>query len=326
VQNQSRLAAVLLVAAAVFAFTPWCEPALALVLGAAIALSFGNPFSKQTKKWTKSLLQWSIVLLGFGMNLVTVLKVGRSGLAVTALTITLSLLVGMGLAKLLRVRRDPALLISVGTAICGGSAIAAVAPVIDANDDDTSISLSTVFLLNALGLLIFPPIGRALGLTQNQFGYWAALAIHDTSSVVGAAAKYGQIALMIGTTVKLARALWIVPVTLLTAGLYRSAWWQRNHEFNAEIDSSEQKPGTKLTLPWFILWYVVAAAIATYWHLPAVWKWLNWGGKRGLTLALFLIGAGMTRSALKNVGARPMLLGVLLWVVAATTAAVVVMR
>ena len=325
-EKTNNLAALLLIAAALFSVTPWCSPALALVLGAVIALALGNPFSKQTKRWTKSLLQWSIILLGFGMNLTTVLKAGRDGLGLTALTIALSLAIGMGLAKLLRVSRNPALLISVGTAICGGSAIAAVAPVIEAEDDETSISLSTVFLLNAAGLILFPIAGHALGLSQEKFGYWAALAIHDTSSVVGATAKYGAIALMIGTTVKLARALWIVPVTLAAAAWKRSSYWQRAHEIDAEVDSSEDQPSAKVSLPWFILWYVAAAAVATYWSHPAVWDWLNWAGKRGLTLALFLIGAGMTRSALKKVGARPMVLGIVLWVIAASIAAAIVMR
>ena len=322
----TRLASLLLMLAAIFALTPWCEPALALVLGAAIALSFGNPHSSFTKHWTKHLLQWSIVLLGFGMNLATVLKAGRDGLALTALTITLTLAIGFALAKLLQVRRNAALLISVGTAICGGSAIAAVAPVIEADDDETSIALSTIFLLNAAGLLIFPTIGHRLGLSQEKFGYWAALAIHDTSSVVGAAAKYGPIALMIGTTVKLARALWIVPVTLLAAGWRRSEYWRKPHQFDAEIDASEETPQAKVSLPWFILWYVTAAAIATYVHLPRAWTVINAAGKRGLTVALFLIGAGMTRSALRRVGARPTLMGVMLWIISGTVAAVLILR
>ncbi len=315
-----------MIAAAVFALTPWCGPALALVLGAAITLVFGNPYGSVTRKWTKNLLQWSIILLGFGMNLATVLKAGRDGLGLTAITIALTLAIGTGLAKLLRVSRNPALLISVGTAICGGSAIAAVAPVIDAEDDETSISLSSVFLLNAAGLIVFPIAGHALGLSQERFGYWAALAIHDTSSVVGATAKYGPTALMVGTTVKLARALWIVPVTLSAAALRRSNWWQKPHQLDAEVDCSEDTPGAKLSLPWFILWYVAAAAVATYWQHPSMWGWLNAAGKRGLTLALFLIGAGMTRSALKKVGARPMIMAVVLWVIAATIAAAIIMR
>ena len=299
---------------------------MALVLGATLALTFGNPHSNVTRRWTKHLLQWSIVLLGFGMNLATVLKAGRDGLTLTALTITLTLAIGFGLAKLLQVRRNAALLISVGTAICGGSAIAAVAPVIEADDDETSVALSTIFLLNAAGLLIFPTIGHRLGLSQLKFGYWAALAIHDTSSVVGAAAKYGPVALMIGTTVKLARSLWIVPVTLIAATWRRSEYWRKPHQFDAEIDTSEDTPQAKISLPWFILWYLAAAAVATYVQQPRAWTIMNTAGKRGLTLALFLIGAGMTRSALRRVGLRPTLMGVALWIVAATTAAVLVMR
>lgn len=326
-RNREKLATALLGVAGAAAFTPWCSPALALVLGAAIALTMGNPVAGFSKKATKQLLQLSIILLGFGMNLAAVLRTGREGLALTAVTISLTLAIGMGLARLLSVARNPAVLISVGTAICGGSAIAAVAPVIEAEDDETSISLSTVFLLNAVGLLIFPPIGHLLGLSQEKFGYWAALAIHDTSSVVGAAAKYGPVALMVGTTVKLARALWIVPVTLIAAAVKRSEWWSRAHELDAEIDTSEEQPGAKVSLPWFILFYVAAAAVATYWHPGArAWHGLNWLGTRGLSLALFFIGAGMTRSALKKVGARPMVMGVILWVIAGTIAAVIVMR
>ncbi|HWC18501.1 MAG TPA: putative sulfate exporter family transporter [Terriglobales bacterium] len=318
------LPSLLLAAAGAFALTPWCEPAFALVLGAAIALTVGNPHSNVTKRWTKHLLRWSVVLLGFGMNLITVLKAGRDGIGLTAITIVSSLAVGIGIAKLLRVSRNSALLISVGTAICGGSAIAAVAPVIEADDDETSIALSTVFLLNAVGLLIFPPIGHRLGLSQEKFGYWAALAIHDTSSVVGAAAKYGAIALVTGTTVKLARALWIVPLTLMAARLRRSEYWNKPHEFDAEIDASEDTPQTRISLPWFILWYVVAAAVATYIALPLAWHALSILGKRGLTLSLLLIGVGMTRSALHRVGLRPMMMGILLWIVAATLSALLV--
>lgn len=326
IEPTKRLASLLLVLAGAFALTPWCEPALALLLGAGIALTFGNPHSGITKRWTKHLLQWSIVLLGFGMNLATVLKAGRDGLALTALTITLTLAIGFGLAKLLQVRRNAALLISVGTAICGGSAIAAVAPVIEADDDETSIALSTIFLLNAAGLVIFPPIGHRLGLSQEKFGYWAALAIHDTSSVVGAAAKYGPVALMIGTTVKLARALWIVPITIIAAGWRRSEYWRKPHQFDAEIDTSEDTPQAKISLPWFILWYLAAAAVATYFELPNAWTMMSAAGKRGLTLALFLIGAGMTRSALRRVGVRPTFMGIALWMIAGTIAAVLVMR
>lgn len=322
VTHAQRLVPVLFAAAALFAVTPWCGPALALVIGALLALSLGNPFSKETKRWTKYLLQASIVLLGFGMNFVTVLKAGRDGLGLTALTISATLVLGMGIAKLLAVRQNPAALISVGTAICGGSAIAAVAPVIEADDNETSISLSVVFLLNAVGLLIFPAIGHALHMSEPRFGLWAALAIHDTSSVVGATAKYGAQALMVGTTVKLARALWIVPVTLLAAALSRTEWWRRRH--HGHVASATR---AKIAVPWFILWYVVAAAIATYLSRAAMlWSGLNWMGKRGLTLALFLIGAGMTRSAIKTVGARPMVLAVILWIIAGSVAIAIVLR
>ncbi len=203
--------------ALIFTVTPWASPPIALAIGLAFGLFFTNPFAKQTKSYSKTLLQVCVVGLGFGMNLQQVIRAGRSGFIYTALGITATMALGLALGRLLKVAETNALLISVGTAICGGSAIAAVGPVAGAKDEEMSISLGTVFILNSVALLTFPPIGHAFGLDQTQFGLWAALAIHDTSSVVGAASKYGAGALAIGTTVKLARALWIVPMTIATA-------------------------------------------------------------------------------------------------------------
>ena len=233
------------------------------------------------------------------MNLTQIVAAGRSGFIYTAVGISFALLVGMALGKLLSVRGVPAFLIATGTAICGGSAIAAVAPITGATDDDMSVSLGTIFILNSIALLIFPAIGAALGLTQQQFGLWAALAIHDTSSVVGAAAKYGGTALAVATTVKLARALWIIPVAAGTAAVKRAR--------------------TKIQWPWFVVFFVGAAALAT--AIPTgvnAWHLLTTLGKVGLTVTLFLIGANLSPSKVARVGPRPLLQGIILWAVVAT--------
>lgn len=231
------------------------------------------------------------------MNLQNVVDAGRTGLAFTIATIVGTLLLGYFLGRAMRVNRTTAHLISTGTAICGGSAIAAVGPVLDATDEEMSVSLGTVFILNSIALFLFPAIGHALAMTQAQFGMWAAISIHDTSSVVGAAARYGSEALQIATTVKLTRALWIVPVTIGTALLFR-------------------KKSTRVAMPWFIAFFVVASFIRTYVPAP---EWL-WSGivllaKIGMTVTLFLIGAGLSRKSLAAVGVRPLVLGVSLWIV-----------
>ena len=275
------------------------SPPLALLLGLVFGFSVMHPFKEESHSLAKFLLQASVVGLGFGMNLAEVVHAGKSGFLYTAVSITSAMLLGLGLGKLLRVSPKASFLITCGTAICGGSAIAAIAPIVDAREEDMAISLGTVFSLNAVALLLFPAIGYALHLSQSQFGLWAALAIHDTSSVVGAAAKYGNVALAIGTTVKLARALWIVPLALGTAALTRSK--------------------ARVQFPWFILLFLLAAVASTY--LPrfhAAYGALNHLGRLGLTVTLFLIGTGISRETLRRVGARPMIQGVALWVVIAT--------
>src|SRR6266850_1474973 len=209
-------------------------------------------------------------------------------------------LVGTALARLLQVRGNTSFLITTGTAICGGSAIAAIGPIVQANEEEMAVSLGTIFILNSIALLIFPPIGNVLHLSQSQFGLWAALAIHDTSSVVGAATKYGAQALIVGTTVKLARALWIVPLALLTAAVKQNR--------------------AQIQFPWFILFFVLAALPNTY--LPAqhsATRTFFTLGRFGLTATLFLIGTGISRRTLKEVGWRPLLQGVLLWVAVGLT-------
>ncbi|MBA3695003.1 MAG: putative sulfate exporter family transporter [Acidobacteria bacterium] len=278
--------------------TAWVSPPIALVLGLFAALTFGNPFPEQTKKATKILLQTSVVLLGFGMNLTSVIKAGKDGIVFTIVTIFGTLIVGYLTGKLLKVEEKTSALISSGTAICGGSAIAAVAPAIDADGEQISVSLGTVFILNSVALILFPIIGRALNLSQNQFGIWSAIAIHDTSSVVGAAQSYGADALAIATTVKLARALWIAPVALLFSFIYRSK-------------------KAKIAIPYFIFFFLLATLIRTYMpgeFPPSVFDSLVNLAKAGLTVTLFLIGASLSRETLKKVGIKPLFQGVLLWI------------
>jgi uncharacterized integral membrane protein (TIGR00698 family) len=270
------------------------SPPIALAMGLIFGLTFTHPFNKGSRKLSKYLLQASVVGLGFGMNLQQVIQAGRSGFVYTLLSISFAMLVGMTLGALLKVQRISAFLISTGTAICGGSAIAAVGPISDATEEQMAVSLGTVFVLNSIALLIFPAIGTALKMTQQQFGLWAALAIHDTSSVVGAAAKYGAVALAVGTTVKLARALWIVPMSVGTAVFKGSK--------------------AKIHWPWFIALFCFAAVFNTY--LPAgapAYHLLFNLGKIGLTVTLFLIGSGISIPTLKQVGYRPLLQGVVLW-------------
>lgn len=283
--------------------SPLGSPPLALALGIFLAISIGNPFPSLSRKPAKYLLQASVVLLGFGMDLEALVRAGREGILFTIATIFGTLALGYLVGKALGVPAKTSALISSGTAICGGSAIAAVGPSIKAGSDEMSVSLGTVFVLNAVALFIFPIIGHSVGLTQSQFGVWAAIAIHDTSSVVGAGGTYGHEALAVATTVKLARALWIAPVALLFAFLYRK----------------EETSGRKGTaIPWFIFLFVAAAAVRTYGSsaiFPSIFDSLVNLGKAGMIVTLFLIGASLSLTMLKTVGPRPLLQGVVLWVV-----------
>jgi uncharacterized integral membrane protein (TIGR00698 family) len=275
------------------------SPAVALAAGIVFGLLLPHPFAPESRDLSRLLLQASVVALGFGMNLHQVVHAGASGFLYTAISIASAILLGTLLGRLLSVQPKAAFLITCGTAICGGSAIAAIAPITKASDEDMAVSLGTVFTLNAVALLAFPAIGFALHLTQAQFGLWAALAIHDTSSVVGAAARYGPQALTIGTTVKLARALWIVPLALVTAAISKSS--------------------TRIQWPWFILYFCLAAVANTYVHaLAPAFDALAKLGRCGLTVTLFLIGSGISKATLRKVGVRPMLQGVVLWIVIAT--------
>lgn len=275
------------------------SPPLALAAGLVYGMSFDHPYHLDAKRLSKLLLQVSVVGLGFGMNLGQVLAAGRSGFLYTALSISIALALGWALGRLLGVGQKVSYLISTGTAICGGSAIAAIAPISQASEEEIAVSLGTVFTLNSVALLIFPAIGAALHLTQTQFGLWAALAIHDTSSVVGAGAKFGVLALAIATTVKLARALWIVPLSFATA---------LHHKSRARIH-----------WPWFILFFCLAAVANSYLPVFApAYPELKRLGVIGLTVTLFLIGTGLTPKTLRSVGVRPLLQGVMLWVLVAT--------
>jgi uncharacterized integral membrane protein (TIGR00698 family) len=288
------LAKILFATGLIISFTGFISPPAALTAGILFGLSFAHPYISESRGIARILLQSSVVALGFGMDLHEVLKAGRSGFTYTALGISFALVLGLALGKVLGVRGNSSFLITTGTAICGGSAIAAIAPILEADEHEMAVSLGTIFILNSVALLIFPPIGNALHLSQSQFGLWAAMAIHDTSSVVGAAAKYGGAALVIGTTVKLARALWIVPLAAATAAVKR------------------HRSGVRM--PWFILFFVLAAVLNTYVRTTShITPRLFTLGRLGLTATLFLIGSGISRATLKEVGWRPLLQGVLLW-------------
>lgn len=299
--SASRIPAALLILGGLLALAPFTPAAAALVGGALLALTVGNPAQALTRRWTHRLLPLAVVGLGADMNLRAVARAGLHGLGYTALSIVLVLALGWWLARWMKVEGDTGLLISVGTAICGGSAIAAVAPVLRAKEHEISVALATVFLLNAAALVIFPPVGHAAALGQEAFGLWSALAIHDTSSVVGAGLAYGARALEVATTVKLARALWIVPLTL-------SLGWLVARRGEAAADAPPVKK------PWFIAGFLVMAALVTFvpvlqtpGHLVAA------AARRVLVLTLFLIGAGLGREALRSVGLRPFLQGLALW-------------
>lgn len=297
------------------------SPPIALAIGLLYGLLFVHSLRTESSKLARTLLQLSVIALGFGMNLFQVLRVGRSGFVYTAVGIVTSLALGLLLGRLLRVDSKAALLIATGTAICGGSAIAAVAPVVDASDEQISVSMGTVFILNSIALFLFPAIGAALHLSQNQFGLWAALAIHDTSSVVGASAKYGAEALTIGTTVKLARALWIIPVALAIAALYHS------RQGKSQGEDLHASPMARVALPWFILFFCVASVLRTFTpRFASFYDVLAHLGKNGLTATLFLIGTGLSRHTLKQVGYRPMIQGVLLWLFVSVTAIIAIYR
>ena len=277
----------------------WVTPPVALFLGLVYALLCGQAYPAFNKKVSKKLLQYSVIGLGFGMNLHASLASGKEGMMFTIVSVVGTMVMGMLIGrKLLKMNRDTSYLISSGTAICGGSAIAAVGPVIKAKDSDMSVALATIFVLNAIALFIFPVLGQWLGLTLQEFGTWAAIAIHDTSSVVGAGAAYGEEALQVATTIKITRALWIIPLALVTSFIFKSE-------------------GKKVSIPWFILWFIVAILINTYLldAVPQVGKAISGLARKGLIITMFFIGASLSTNVLKAVGLKPLVQGVLLWLV-----------
>ena len=271
------------------------SPAVSLFTGLIFALTLGNPYTRQSKKISKKVLQYSVIGLGFGMNLHTSLQSGKEGMLITVVSVVSIMILGVTLGKLMKLSHNISYLVSAGTAICGGSAIAAVSPLTKSSESEISVSLATIFILNAIALFIFPPIGHLFELTQQQFGTWAAMAIHDTSSVVGAGAAYGEEALQVATTVKLTRALWIIPLAFVTTFLFKNK-------------------DAKVSIPWFILFFVLAMIANTYLPIQTIiTEGIVWSSKKALVLTLLLIGAGLSRSVIKNVGFKPMLLGVILW-------------
>ena len=294
---------VLFILLIVLILTPVGSPPLALALGLAIALTIGSPFPDLNGKPTRLLLQASVVLLGFGMNLKSIYEAGKDGILLTIVTIFGTLGLGYLIGRLLKVRGRISALISTGTAICGGSAIAAAAPGIEAEPEQISISLGTVFVLNAIALFLFPAIGHQLGLTEHQFGMWSAIAIHDTSSVVGAASAYGSEALVTATTVKLARALWIAPIALLLMFLYRRRYPQAK---------------AKIAIPWFIFLFLLAVCARSYappWIVPSFFDSLVNLAKAGMIITLFLIGTSLTLESVKTTRWRPLFQGAILWII-----------
>lgn len=277
---------------------PFLEPAFALLLGLLVSLTIGHPFLNINSRITHILLQISVVGLGFGMNVDQALEAGKNGVVFTIFSILFTLGLGIFLSRKLKVAKDTGFLVSGGTAICGGSAIAALAPVINAKEKDITVAMGTIFLLNAAALLIFPYFGRLLEMSNEQFGYWCAIAIHDTSSVVGAAKTFGNEALSIATTTKLIRALWIIPLSLVAAFTYKKEGGKRSN----------------ITIPWFIFLYVIAMVIATY--VPRFEHFYTSAvsyAKIGMLFTLFLIGAGLSKETIKQVGFKPILLGIILW-------------
>lgn len=295
IQNE-RSKKIIFIFLAFFCLTPFISSPIALLLGFILAMFIGNPIEKKLHHYIHLLLQIAIVGLGFGLKLNEALEAGKSGLILTVISICTIMILGYFLGKLLKLERPLSYLISVGTAICGGSAIAATSPIIKPNTKQISLALAIVFTLNSIALFIYPMIGHLLNLSQEQFGLWCAVGIHDTSSVVGAASKYGNEALKIATTVKLARALWIIPVSLITMFIFKSK-------------------GSKIKIPWFIGYFILTILLNTY--FPFFDKFssvITTAAKSGLNLTLFFIGSTLSIQTLKMIGLKPLALAVFLWI------------
>ena len=306
-KKKSLISKLIFFSAILFCLFPFINPPLALLLGLVISQASGNPFAERSSIATKLLLQCSVIGLGFGMNLFDAAKAGRQGFTFTIVSVIGTLVTGILIGKIFGINKKISYLISVGTAICGGSAIVAVSPAIKAEPQQMSVSLATVFVLNSIALLVFPLIGHFFYLSPSQFGLWAAISIHDMSSVVGAAHTFGMDALQVATTVKLERALWIIPVSLFTTLVFkgRNNWTQ---------------------VPWFILFYIGAMAVNTFVQsLNTIGIAILPFAKKGLTVTLFLIGSGLSREALRTVGFKPFILGLILWVLISVCSLLVIL-
>ena len=295
--NKDLLRKILFFLLVVFCVSPFASSPVALALGIAFTIIIGNPYEQKVHKYIHLLLQISIVGLGFGLQLDEALKAGREGITLTIMSITTVMVLGYFLGKFLKIERPLSYLISVGTAICGGSAIAAVTPIIKPTTKQMSLALAIVFTLNSVALFIYPAIGHLLNMTQEQFGLWCAIGIHDTSSVVGAANKYGDIALKVATTVKLSRALWIIPMSLLTMVLFKTK-------------------GAKIKIPWFIGYFIIAILLHTYFPIFEGFSHIaTTAAKSGLNLTLFFIGSTISIQTLKTISWKPLFLAIVLWVI-----------
>jgi uncharacterized integral membrane protein (TIGR00698 family) len=306
-ENRAIANKLIFVVGLVLCLMPFINPPLALLIGLVVSQTIGNPFLSFTQKATSWLLKSSIVGIGFGMSLHEAIKAGQEGFVFTAISISATLLLGWLLGKWLKIDNKTSYLISSGTAICGASAIAAVSPIIKADQKQISVALGIVFILNLIALFIFPFIGNWLAMTQHQFGLWCAIAIHDTSSVVGTATKYGQEALQVATTVKLERALWIIPLSLLTFTFLKGK-------------------NKKITIPYFIGFFILAMCFSNAFpQFNNVYTFIVAAARKGLNLTFFLIGAGLSMATLKSVGVKPFIQGVLLWLVVSVVSLVVIM-
>ena len=292
----------------VFCISPFASSPVALALGIAFTIIIGNPYEQKVHKYIHLLLQISIVGLGFGLQLDEAMKAGRDGITLTIMSITTVMVLGYFLGKFLKIDRPLSYLISVGTAICGGSAIAAVTPIIKPTTKQMSLALAIVFTLNSVALFIYPAIGHLLNMTQEQFGLWCAIGIHDTSSVVGAANKYGDIALKVATTVKLSRALWIIPMSLLTMVLFKTK-------------------GAKIKIPWFIGYFILAILLHTYFPIFEGFSHIaTTAAKSGLNLTLFFIGSTISIQTLKTISWKPLFLAVVLWIIISVGSLLIILK
>lgn len=299
---------IIFIICAVCCTLPFVSSPIALIFGFVVAQVIGNPYEVQSRKFSSILLKFAVVGLGFGMNIFSAIQAGKEGIVFTIISISTLILLGFLLTKFFKIEKVTGYLISAGTAICGGSAIAAIAPITNAKPNQISVALAVVFTLNSVALLIFPTLGHLFNLSQHDFGLWCAIAIHDTSSVVGAASKYGEEALQVATTVKLARALWIIPLSFLTLLFFKSST-------------------SKISIPWFIGLFLVAICINTYVpFVHTISPYIIRLSKAALTLTLFLIGTSLSFKMMKNIGFKPLLMAILLWIFIGVGSLIMIMK